>query len=481
MRCKLILFAFFAFLAFPGVYSADAAPPPWADGEEVTAPEPEGVSESRLPLVRSRLEGGQQVWVGQAVGVVIEAIVPTWFSGSPEFPQIEVPNAITLSPEGTVNFVIRSGGKSFAAQSRRYLIYPQAKGIYTVQPVTVGVSFAQPGTSPIQAFLASPPLQFEARVPPDAENAKYFLTAEGFQISQSVDGKPEEMEVGGSITRTIEMTARETLGISIPPIISEAPEGIRVYPGAPKIKETAERGTVQAIRTETAVYVAEKEGQYLIPEIDVLWWNPKNGMMNRAVLPSIALQVRADSGSPSEQFASSRTDEMHLKENGDSWEKIVGKALTLAAFFLAGLIVFLIVRRFLAMKAVSIHSRISEVRRRRAREEEARFKEFRKSSLAGDPAASFKHLAFWLDCTNPGPCSPTLREFAEESGIPALPRELMLLKNYLFGRRLDMEGLPPTSKWSGTKLFNLVADARKLRKRAGKRSHRAKPLIDSIN
>ena len=138
--------------------------------------------------------------------------------------------------------------------------------------------------------LASSPIQFEARMPPGAEGAKYFLTTDRFQISQFLDRKLGALKVGDSVTRTVEMTAEGTVGMSLPPLTFEAPEGIRLYPGTPKVSEKAERGKIEATRTETATYVFEKEGHYTLPEIVILWWNPQTKGMNKARLPAMELQ-----------------------------------------------------------------------------------------------------------------------------------------------------------------------------------------------
>jgi hypothetical protein len=288
---------------------------PWLRSEQPKGPEKEGVLESQLPLVRARIEGSGEVWVGQAVPLNVEVIVPTWFTGAPKFPELEVRNAVALSPEGAVNFVVQSGGKTFSAQGQRYLIYPQVKGKYTVPPVRVQVTYALPDGKPSPpAIFASPPIQFEVRLPAGAEGAKYYLTTSNFRISQSLDRKLEGLKIGDSVTRTVNITAEDTVGISLPPLKFEAPEGIRLYPGTPKVSEKAERGKIEATRTETATYVLEKEGRYTLPEIAIMWWNPQTKKMNKARLPAIELQIEAGSGLNAEVFASSQEPEEKPEE-----------------------------------------------------------------------------------------------------------------------------------------------------------------------
>ena len=56
---------------------------PWARPEQPKGPEVGEVTESQLPLVTARMEGSGEVWVGEAVPLNVEVIVPTWFTGGP--------------------------------------------------------------------------------------------------------------------------------------------------------------------------------------------------------------------------------------------------------------------------------------------------------------------------------------------------------------------------------------------------------------
>jgi hypothetical protein len=441
---------------------------PWAKPEQPKGPEPGQVSESQLPLVRVRFEESGEVWVGQAVAFNVEVIVPTWFTGAPRFPELEVQNAVTLSPEAATNFVVQSAGKTFSAQARRYLIFPQAKGKYTVPSVKVEVTYALPDGKPsAPASLSSSPLTFEARVPAGAEGAKYFLTTDSFQISQSLDRKAEGLKVGDSITRTVSMTAENTVGMTLPPLSFEAPDGIRLYTGPPKVSEKAERGKVEAARIETVTYVLEKEGSYKLPEIVILWWNPQTKRMNRAFLPVIEFKAGGNPGVNAEVFAGSEEIE---KQSSDAPERTLRDRLKRVlhwVLMIFGLFLFfLAIRRVLSLKGISIRSYRAERKRQKADAEITDFKRFKKASLSDDPRASLRELMAWLDRTNTRPVTPTLEQFAGESGMPELLRAQEALKDFLFARP---ERAEPIEKWSGRSFYWLVAQARRDRIRRNKR------------
>jgi hypothetical protein len=456
---------------------------PWLRPEQPKGPTTEEVLESQLPLVRARIEKSGEVWVGQAVPLSVEVIVPTWFTGAPKFPELEVPNAVTLSPEGALNFVVQSGGKTFSAQGQRYLIYPQVKGKYTVPPVKVQVNYASPDGKPSPpAILASLPIHFEARMPAGAEGAKYYLTTSNLRISQSLDRKLEGLKVGDSVTRTVDMTAEDTVGISLPPLKFEAPEGIRLYPGTPKVSEKAERGKIEATRTESATYILEKEGRYTLPEIVIVWWNPQTKRMNKARLPAIELQVEVNSGYNTEAFASSQeAEEKPLEQPGRTVLERLKASLHWVGLLLGVSLLLLVLRRILNAKGISIKSYFAEIRKRRANAEITYFKRFRKASLSNDTKATLRELMFWLDRTYTRPVAPTLEQFVRESGMPELSKEGDALKGLLFDRPGEVGPMELQRKWSGKRFYRLVAKARKAQIQKNKGPKRREEQILSLN
>jgi hypothetical protein len=481
MRSSLISLVVLAFCAFPECASGQTALP-WGTAEGQIPSESQGVSESELPLVRARLEANAEVWVEQAVGLNVEVIVPTWFTGAPEFPQLEVKNAVTLGPEAAVNFVVQSGGKSFSAQSVRYLICPQSAGRYAVQCSKIGVAYALPDGRPSQPRLLAPPqVQFEARLPPGAEGAGYFFTTTSFQINQSFDREPQGLKVGDSVRRTITMTAEDTLGMILPPLMFQAPEGVRLYPGMPNVTDPAERGANQATRIETAVYIMEKEGRYSIPEIMVLWWNPLTKTMNRASLPSIELNVRADSGMNPELFASNQADEGPSGEARFAPRKLLKSALRWLLPLLAASVIVLVLRWLLHLKGRSLQAYLARRRTQRAEEEAAYFRRFQKASLLGDPQASLRNLMFWLDRATTGYSTPTLTQFVMESGMPELAKETKELNAALFDREMNADRIRSRKRWSGKSFYKLVATAGRLKKNRSHPHHGKAPLLGKIN
>ena len=84
------------------------------------------------PFVRSSLDPGGPVTVGEPVRLVVEEFTPTWFPRAPDFPTLRVENAIVIPAGRTTNINQRIQGQSWAGIRRAYTIYPQVQGDYEV-------------------------------------------------------------------------------------------------------------------------------------------------------------------------------------------------------------------------------------------------------------------------------------------------------------------------------------------------------------
>jgi len=461
MKCSKQLFFSGLLLTVLSAHAFGRPNPPWTGPGPSNGQGKEPVLESHLPLVRAGIEGSGNIWVGQAVPLNVEVIVSSWFKSAPGFPELEVPKAVILSPEAPVNSVVESEGKTFPAQSRSYLIFPQIRGRYTIPSIKVGVTYALPDGRPsAPESPVSSPLQFEAKMPPGAENASHFLTTDSFQISQSLDRKTEELKVGDSITRTVSLTAGNTLGMMLPALDFEAPDGIRIYPGVPKISEKTERGTIEAARVQSVTYILEKEGHYTLPEITILWWNPLTEGMNKARLPAMEFHVGENPDCKAESFASSR--EPDEKPVGEQTALDHLKASTPWVLSFLGLsLLVLILRRILSSRGIAFKACLAEGKRRRAEGETAYFKRFREASLSNDAAAALREMMFWLDHVNTRPIAPTLEQFAGKNDLPGLLKEQKALEAFLFAGTEETEAIPHQRDWSGRRFYEVVAQARK--------------------
>ena len=94
-------------------------------------------AEHHVAFARARVDPSGPVIAGQAVRVTVEVFVPTWFSGAPVFPELDIADAVVIFTDRGTNLSERVDGNTLAGQSRDYLVYPQAAGLYEIDAIPV--------------------------------------------------------------------------------------------------------------------------------------------------------------------------------------------------------------------------------------------------------------------------------------------------------------------------------------------------------
>jgi len=408
------------------------------------------------PFARTRLEPAEIVTVGQPVSIVVEVLVPSYFMGAPRYPDLDIPDALVLfEPRGT-NFTERVGAETFAAQSRSYTVYPQRAGRYSIAEIPVAVRFFG-GSGPVETTVSPQPFFFEARLPPEAEGLGYFIATTKLTVSSRLDPETTRLHVGEAVTRTVTITVEDALSMVVPPFDYDPIPGLGVYPESPVVRD---RGGVRGekiagTRVEAASYVAEKEGHYVLPAVELTWWDVDTERMRSASAPAVALEVIPN---PDLTAAFALPPEERTEDEADArkaWSerlKLFG-APAAAVFLLAVLLLRFGERERVETELVEPS-------------EEAFFRRFRKAARTGDPRAAARTLMFWLDRAHSGPGIGTFQDLVDRASDSALTRQVEALDAVLYGARNDVED------FSGRKLYRRVAAAR------DQSVHGAKPLAE---
>jgi hypothetical protein len=425
------------------------------------------LAQSPTPLARTRLEPSETVTVGQPISVVVEVLVPSYFMGAPVFPDIDVRNALVVfEPRGT-NFTERIGSTTFAAQSRRYNIYPQREGTYEIAEIDVRVRYFDGG--PTDASVSPPVVRFRATIPAGAEGLDPFIATTRLTLEERFDHKPAEIRVGDAFTRTVTVTVTDALAMVIPPLEIEPIPGLAIYPEPPSVSDAGgERGAaIVGTRIDSATYVAQETGQYLLPEVAIEWWDVRNARRVRAAAPAIEFEVLA--AETTEAGIALPPEEVEDETEADTSVSRVS-VLTLArrygprvglALALGWLFVHLVRR---------VTPSLEKARYEHEHSESAYFARFRDAALSGEPRAAASALMAWLDRRNEGTRTALFRDFAEAAGDPKLDREAERLDGILYGDGRDR------SEWTGGGLYRRVAKARTKRADADSRDDELPPL-----
>ncbi len=420
---------------------------------------------AQTPRARVSLEPGAVVTVGQPLTIRVQVLVPSFFTGAPAFPELDIDDAITIFVDRGTNFTEREGTVTWAGQDRSYTVYPQRAGVFEIAEIAVEVRYrADAGL--VTATATAPPIRFEARIPPEAAGLDYFIAAGDLTLEESFDVRPDTIRVGEAFSRTLTVTVRDALSMVIPPFETDSVPGLAVYPAPPRVDDSeGERGAaVIGTRIESVSYVAQVEGEYVLPAVGLSWWDVGTERLREAGVPEVRFVVVANPdlvnelGLPpdsivAEAIADGAAGRFSMADFVRRWGPILAAVVLLMALAVR------IARRYGPGWATGLH----EAKRAHAESERTYFRRFRAASRAGDPSATANTLMAWLDRADPLSGPATFERFASGANDPELDRQAEALGNSLYGRKATVK----EGTWSSSAFYSLVAKARKRDREAG--------------
>ena len=389
-----------------------------------------------------------RVAVGQRTTLRIDVLAPNYMTSPPELPGFQVRNAVTRQLQ-SVNLSEQRNGTSYAGVRFEFAIYPQEPGAFAISDQKVKVKYAAEPPAVREELLSLPRVSFEAFIPDTAADLNPYLAAGQLTVEQSVQRSSDPLKVGDSITRTVTIQAAETPAMLLPPVTFPALDGLAVYPAQPALQDKTEGRTdaLTATRTDSATYILQRPGDYVLPAIDVRWWNAGEGRVETAHVDAVTMQVAPN---PAVQSAGASAPKARL-----NWTAIVDlmaehwRFALLATLAIAGL----------TWAAPGAVRRIASYHRHRrqayAQSEAFAFSRFRHAVRYRDAKAAYFAMLDWLPHVGAATPDHTVEAFKLAAGDPVLDREIDAIEAELFAAQHD------ATRWSRRQLLHRVSAARR--------------------
>ncbi len=266
---------------------------PYREMRDAPADEAAKGSSPAEPMLRIAFDETEAI-PGQQLSLRLTVLVPTYMPEPPVWPSLEAPNLLVRLPEGsTTPTSERVGGATWSGITRHYRLSPMVPGDFEIPPQQVTVTFVDPETlETARATLSTEALAYSAVVPEGANGLDPLLAAETLEIAQEVEGDPQAMAPGDSVTRTVTARIEGTSPIFLPTLLPAVViEGVAAYPDEPVLSESDDRGVVSGIRTESVVYVAEGGGSGVAPPVSIAWYVLGTGKIERASLEGFPISI----------------------------------------------------------------------------------------------------------------------------------------------------------------------------------------------
>ncbi|KRR09106.1 hypothetical protein CQ12_31410 [Bradyrhizobium jicamae] len=418
---------------------------PGAFAQQATAPE---------PILNVSIDPARVV-VGQKALLRVEVMAPNYMTSPPELPDFQVRNAVTRQLQN-VNTNDERNGISYAGVRFEFAIYPQEPGAYAISNQKLTVRYAAEPPATRETVLAVPPVAFEAFIPDAASTLHPFVAASRLSAEQAVQRSSEQLKSGDAVTRTVTIKAEGLPAMLLPPQSLAAIDGMALYPAQPSLQDHVDGRTdaMTSTRIDSATYMLQRPGSYVLPAIDIAWWNTDSGKVERIHLDEVPLAVAVN---PAEPVAGRATGQ------GTRWS-VNGIVDLVAEHWLVALFA-LIVLGAIAWFAPRVSRAVAaRWRRRRAaylQSEDFSFHRLRHTARGGDARATYFALLDWLQRFEPAAPDHTIHALKAAAKDAELDSELGSMERQLFA---------PTSgagHWSPRRLLRRVSAARRdLRQRA---------------
>ena len=213
------------------------------------------------------------------------------------------PASVRLLDE--VPYQAERSGIRYRVLERHYAIFPERSGELVIPPLQLSGRLVehrsdrlwQPSVRGRRIQVESDPIQLTIQPRPASFSGDAWQPARKLELAQHIS-TGDSLHVGEPVTRTVIVDAvgLEENMIAEPawPEIADA----RIYPDQPQGISRDDGQWVLGHKEFRYAVVPEKEGELILPELKVHWWDTVNDRQQTAILPAKVLQVQASAVAP---------------------------------------------------------------------------------------------------------------------------------------------------------------------------------------
>ncbi len=227
----------------------------------------------------------RSVYVQQPFRVNITVYTKTWFTQPLEFTNLQIPNAFIVPFDKTQPGMFTIGGKQYPGVQFYYIVFPYKPGEFSVPSLEITAQSPPEGSSESRKVIIHTTEQkYTVKdVPKSLKDKGDWLVAKNVILRETWSPDLKNLKVGDVLKRTVTIDAQGTLPQFIPDISGqEQVKWASTYPQSPVLTDTRGGGDANGRSTQTTTYLLEKSGNFIIPGIELPYWNPYSGKLMTA-------------------------------------------------------------------------------------------------------------------------------------------------------------------------------------------------------
>lgn len=375
-----------------------------------------------------------KVYVGEPVEVSVGIYTSTWFTKGLNFGNIKVNGAFTVYFR-SVTSSKKINGKNYAGVEAIYNIFPYNDKDLVFPDLEFSVETPNEGDyKGVKRIVKTKERKITVKRIPQGYKNDQWLVSSNVIVNESWGGNLSKVKVGDVIERSIFRRAYGTVAELIPPIIWDSIAGASLYPKRTEIKSDKSKTSISASRSDGVRYLFEKEGQVVLPEITIRWWNSRQKKLFKRTLSKKIVEVLPN---PELGILESVRDSLLItspvvdeNDQDKPQTKIFGLSLkTFVSYVLIGLLILYIIFKFLRWLIITkgILDKIKSRNQAYLNSEIFYFKNFLKQASRNNKTASLNAMYQWIDRLELA--EPTLKYFALNYGSKEFIDEMIEAEN----------------------------------------------------
>jgi hypothetical protein len=140
--------------------------------------------------------------------------------------------------------------------------------------------------------LKTPPRHFIVKPVPEKLKGENWLVAKNVFIKEHWNKSLHNLKVGDVIERTVTIDAKGTLPQFIPSLHHASLSFASEYLQDAELDDERNEYDANGRLTQSVIYLLEKEGDFVIPAVEIQWWNPLNSKLFKRTAASAKIHVQ---------------------------------------------------------------------------------------------------------------------------------------------------------------------------------------------
>jgi len=195
----------------------------------------------------------------------------------------------------------RVGNRNYRVIEKKYAVFPQTPGTLTINSIKFETRYVEDRMALRYKQAKSKPLDIQVKPIPSQIGSGYWLPAADLQLTESWSPELDKLKEGEPATRTITLTATGVSSNLLPPVSQGDFSFAKQYPDQPALSDGTSDNGVVGKRVEKIAIIPSQAGSFIIPAIEIPWWNTKKDRMEYARIRAKRINVAASSETAKDQ------------------------------------------------------------------------------------------------------------------------------------------------------------------------------------